>query len=265
MNDFMSGACTVTGGLEIVKGTLDDLRLLERYHYRDKLTSPYVAIYTMRDRNTRHGFGVFAPVAGVIVYTNPTLNCQMRDVATGGIFLGLSRRQRLEAINAKFRTISRVIIDPRYRGLSLASKLAAATMPMIGTDFVESQAVMGHVTQFFERAGMRPFYGKRPERVARLAEALGIVGISEEMFVEPTCVHEKIGQLERQEREFIERHFGDFLGLCKKWRNEPHSIKRTRKVLRAMTPRPVYYFWSKYENTNTYDQIDRTSPVGGAS
>ena len=245
MNCFSSETCTVTGALEIVKGTLGDLRSLERYHYRDKLTSPYVAIYTMRDRNTRHGFGVFEPVAGVIVYTNPTLNCQMRDVATGGIFRGLSRRHRQEAIGAKFRTISRVIIDPRYRGLSLASRLAAATMPMMGTEFVESQAVMGHVTGFFERAGMRPFYGKRPERVARLAEALGVVGISEERFVEPTWVHEEIGRLGRQEREFVERHFCDFLGLSKKWRKAPHSIERTRKVLRAMTPRPVYYLWAR--------------------
>lgn len=244
MNCITTEACSVTGGLEIVKGTLEDLRLLERYHYRDRLTSPYVAIYTIRDRNKRHGFGVFEPVAGVIVYTNPTLNCQMRDVATGGIFCGLSLSQRQEAICAKFRTISRVIIDPRYRGLSLASRLVAATMPMMGTEFVESQAVMGYVTGFFERAGMRPFYGKRPERVARLAEALGVVGISEEMFVEPTRVHEKIGQLGRQEREFIERHFCDFLGLSKKWRNATHSIDRTRKVLRAMTPRPVYYLWS---------------------
>ena len=247
MGQFYDHTCSVTDGLEIVAGTMDDLRSLERYHYRDKLTSPHVAIYTIRDSNRRHGFGLGSPVAGVVVYTNGMLHCQMRDVATGGIFRGLSIQNRLDIINAKFKSISRVIIDPRYRGLSLASWLVAETMPVVGSEFVESQAIMGHVSGFFERAGMRAFYGKRPERVSRMSEALSIVGVGEDIFFEPRCLHEKIEQLGAKERRFIEGELCEFLQPYKKWRNAEHSIERSSKVLRAMTPRPVYYLWKNKE------------------
>ena len=249
MGDFYDHTCSVTDGLEIVEGTLGDLRSLERYHYRDKLTSPYVAIYSIRDSNRGHGFGLCSPVAGVVVYTNPMLHCQMRDVATGGIFRGLSVRDRLDVINAKFKSISRVIIDPRYRGLSLASWLVAETMEAVGSEFVESQAIMGHVSGFFERAGMRGFYGKQTERVSRMYEAFSIVGISEDLFFGPGRLHEEIERLGAKERRFIESELGEFLQPYKRWRGAGHSIERSGKVLGAMTPRPVYYLWKNERKT----------------
>lgn len=243
MGHFYDHTCSVTDGLEIAGGTVDDLRSLERYHYRDKLRSPHVAIYTIRDSNRGHGFGLCSPVAGVIVYTNPMLHCQMRDVATGGIFRGLSVRDRLEIINTKFKSISRVIIDPRYRGLSLASWLVAETMEAVESEFVESQAIMGHVSGFFERAGMRAFYGKRPERVSRMSEALSIVGIGEDLFFDPGRLHAEIEQLGPRERGFVEDELREFLQPYKRWRSRGHSMERTSKILRGMTPRPVYYLW----------------------
>jgi predicted GNAT family N-acyltransferase len=64
------------------------------------------------------------------------------------------KKTRLSLINKNVVCITRVIIDPRFRGLGLASRLVRETMGQMGRPIVESAAVMGHVNPFFEKAGM---------------------------------------------------------------------------------------------------------------
>jgi len=237
------GECSITERLEVVAGRKADYDRLSHFHYRDGGLGPCAAVYVMRDNHPVRGRGG-ADIAGVIVYTMPAANLSLRNYATGGVFTGFGdKRVQLETVNRNVRCISRVIIEPRYRGLGLASRLVAETMGRLGVGVVESLAVMGNVSSFFERAGMTAYRGEPCLRNVRLAEALGMAGIGEEMFIDPRAVHEKIEGLGGEEANFIERQFDVFLQSFGKRRFMKRSAERTRYVLSRLTYRPVYYVW----------------------
>jgi len=108
--------CSVCENLQITPGCLDDYRLLARYHYLDARTGPASAIFTLRRPGGK------TPV-GVIVYSNAPVVLELRNIATAHVFAGLDRGTQLELINANIRRISRLVIEPRFRGLGLASRL----------------------------------------------------------------------------------------------------------------------------------------------
>jgi GNAT superfamily N-acetyltransferase len=241
--------CTVTKHLEIVRAGLAEYNYLGRFHYRQSpagLPGPHVAIYAMKDMYPARRR--FAPVVGVIVYTMPTAHVELRNVATGGLFCGFGdRRLQLQLVNKYIRRIARVIIEPRYRGLGLASRLVAETMPKLGVPFIEAMAVMGMVHPFFEKAGMKRYQAKPAARSVRLVEALGIMGIDEQELIDPQAIQDKFDSLAGCEAEFIERQMSDFLGAYGKAQSGrtagPPGIERTRYVLSKLTARPVYYIW----------------------
>ena len=83
--------------------------------------------------------------AGVIVYTMPAAGVEQRRVAVGDIFTGLDRRTQLSVINKNIRCISRVIIEPRFRGLSLAAELVRQTIARVNVPIIEALSVMGTI------------------------------------------------------------------------------------------------------------------------
>lgn len=234
--------CTVTKHLEIVRAGLAEYNYLSKFHYREAGSCPHAAIYAMKD--THPGRGRFAPVVGVIVYTMPAPHLELRNIATGGLFCGFGdRRLQLQMANKHIRCISRVIIEPRYRGLGLASRLVAETMGKLDMPIIEAMAVMGTVHPFFERAGMKRYQAKPAVRTAQLVEALGMVGISERELIDPRAVQDKIDSLSGRRAEFIERQIRKFLQSYGKRRQMEPGIERTRYVLSRLTARPVYYIW----------------------
>jgi len=239
------GKCTVTRYLEIVRAGPGEYDYLSRFHYRQSpagLPGPHVAIYAMKD--THPVRARFAPVVGVIVYTMPTAHAELRNVATGGMFCGFGdRRLQLQMANKYIRRIARVIIEPRYRGLGLASRLVAETMPKLGVGVIEAMAVMGQVHPFFEKAGMKRYEAKPAVRTAQLVEAMAMVGIGARQFIDPQAVQDMLDGLGPDEAEFIERQISRFLQSYGKRRQMEAGIERTRYVLSKLTARPVYYIW----------------------
>jgi hypothetical protein len=112
-------SCSVTKWLQIVRGCLDDYKKLAHYHYRDRRLTACAAVFAMRHRDE---------TIGVIVYSMPTPGAEFRNVATGNLFVGLDRATQMALVNKNIRCISRVIVEPRFRGLSLASRLVRETM-----------------------------------------------------------------------------------------------------------------------------------------
>jgi hypothetical protein len=180
---------------------------------------------------------------GVIAYRMPSPGLELRNVATGSLFAGLDNATRMAAINKNIRCISRVIIEPRFRGLGLAGRLARETMPKVNVPVIEAMAVMGLVNPFFERAGMTPFTAKVPARCVQLAEALSMVGIEQQKLIDPRKVQRKLDKLSKNKAEFIEGQIVRFLDSYGERRNIPPGLERTRFVLSKLTERPVYYIW----------------------
>ena len=227
-------SCSVTKKLQIVPGCLDDYKQLAHYHYRDSRLTAYAAVFAMR-------FG--DETIGVIVYTMPSPGLELRNIAMDNLFAGFDRPTQLALINKNIRRISRVIIEPRFRTLGLASRLVRETMPQINVPIIEAMAVMGKVNPFFEKAGMTAYTAKMPERCVQLLEALSMVGIEKEELIDSQKVQRKLEQLQGQRAEFIELQIKCFLASYGKRRNMAPGAERTRYILSKLTDRPVYYIW----------------------
>ncbi|MHC4460388.1 MAG: hypothetical protein ACYS30_03045 [Planctomycetota bacterium] len=229
-----SEKCSVCRKLRIVRGCLDDYKQLADYHYRDSRLTAYAAIFAMR-------FG--DETIGVIVYAMPNAGLELRNIATDNLFAGFDRSTQLALINKNIRRISRVIIEPRFRSLGLATRLVRETMPQMNVPIVEAMAVMGLVNPFFEKAGMKAYKAKMPARCEQLAEALSMVGIEKDLLIDPQKAQERLSQLKGAEAEFIKLQMRNFLQSYGKRRQMQPGPERTRFVLSKLTLRPVYYIW----------------------
>ena len=108
----------------------------------------------------------------VLVASMPTLNGRWRAIAWPGEYDTPDKRANARRLNDEVRVISRVIVDPRYRGLGLAVQLVRAYLEDAVTLRTEALAAMAHACPFFERAGMRRIELPPSKADAKLARAL---------------------------------------------------------------------------------------------
>ncbi|MEL6499132.1 MAG: hypothetical protein AAF937_03355 [Planctomycetota bacterium] len=148
------------------RGARADLDTLAPLHYR--AGPPATIDRIVRAIDTEHD-----ALAGVLVTSRPTLNGSWRKPAWGGAFATGDRSTDAQRINAQLRTISRVIVDPRFRGLGVGSGLVRHYLAEPATRCTEAITALGGVCPFFERAGMRPVAIPRQTRHTRLLRALG--------------------------------------------------------------------------------------------
>jgi hypothetical protein len=230
--------CSVIEKLQIVPGGFEDYKKLARFHYRDSRPGAYTAIFAIKIVKA-----LSTEPVGVIVYTMPSAGAELRNVATDNFFAGFDNRTRLSLINKNIRCISRVIIEPRFRGLGLASRLVRETMPEVDVPIIEAMAVMGLVNPFFEKAGMKAFTANMPRRCVQLVEAFSMVGVEKEELIDSEEVQGKLARLGQREGEFIESEIRHFLQSYGERRYERAGLERTGFVLSKLTFRPVYYIW----------------------
>ncbi len=226
--------CTVTKRIRIVEGTLADYKTLSRFHYRDSRLGPFKKIFAAKLGNE---------TAGVIVYSMPTPSCHLRNVATGNYFIGLDRRSLIALVNRTVRTISRVIVEPRFRGLGLAVQLVRDTMPLVNVSMVEALAVMGHANPFFEKAGMKAYTAPLSAQCVQMKEAFSLIGFDDTLAVDAWAAQQHIEGLSQGKRLFIEREIKRFLAGYGKRKHMPAGLERTQFILSKLTDRPVYYIW----------------------
>ena len=146
----------------IEPGTIRDYHAFEDLHYRGRRP---VAIDQVLLATSAEG------VAGVLVVTRPVLNTAWRHAAWPGPQWA-DRRAAAAFVNEHVRRIARVVVDPRMRGLGVACSLVRAYLSAPRTSHTEAVASMGHISPFFERAGMRAVRAPLPKRHTLLAEQL---------------------------------------------------------------------------------------------
>lgn len=234
--------CSILSKLKIVEGKSSDYKRLACFHYRSSNIGPYKKIFAIKPvRELRHFIG--SEVVGVIVYGMAGLDVGLRNAATGNMLAGLDIKTRAELINKNFRCITRVIIEPRFRGLGLGSWLVRETLAKADVPIVEALAVMGAVNGFFEKAGMKAYKGGESRRCAQMKEALGVVGITDDEFADAELVNEKLDKLPEQQKAFVENQIYQFIDRYGKKELVNNSIARMRFVLSKLTDRAIYYIW----------------------
>lgn len=156
---------TLDPGVRIVPGDPRDYAALERFHYR--AGRPATCVRTLCAESDIDG-----SLAGVLLVSMPTLNARWRPLLWGDRFRSGDKRRDAKAINDSLRTISRVVVDPRYRGLGVATLLVRAYLAQPLTQATEAVAAMGWVCPFFQCAGMRAVNLPPRENDAKLARDL---------------------------------------------------------------------------------------------
>lgn len=124
-------------------------------------------------------------VVGVLVVSRPVLNGPWRARAWRELFgRELLPRENAQRVNAMLRTISRVVVEPRWRGLGVASAMLGAYLRDPATPLTETIASMGRWHPLFERAGMRRVVLARSRRDRVLGVALRERGLEAWRLVE---------------------------------------------------------------------------------
>lgn len=235
--------------LQIVEGSIEDYRRLSAYHYRDCRLGPYSDIFAIKGVG-KLGTKMRGSPAGVIVYSMPPAGLELRNIALGGILNGMDMDSRFRFINKNIRTISRVIIEPRFRSIGLAEKLVRETMERVEVPVIEALAVMGKVNNFFERAGMTAYEGPVQKRCVKMIEAFDFAGISEKDLIDAEVVQKKIETLPPDLQGLIDKQMVRFLQCYGKRRKMQPGIERTRFVLSRLGARPIYYIKIKHQKSN---------------
>ncbi len=135
-------------------GNINDYHALKHHHY---IQSHPVSIAQI-NRAIRH-----CPVtqtqtlAGILVVAYPTLNSAHRDRAWPNRYTTKNKSKNAHRVNTELRRIARVIIDPRSRGLGIASTLVRNYLANPLTQATEAIAAMGSINPFFKAAGMTQY------------------------------------------------------------------------------------------------------------
>ncbi|RNC80405.1 MAG: hypothetical protein ED559_00905 [Phycisphaera sp.] len=162
---FNESGFPTLSNITLGEGTKEAYHSLARLHYRTK--SPATLERIICATCQRSG-----ELAGVLVTSRPTLNAAWRSIAWPGVFDQGTKPDRAKRINEELRTISRVIIDQRFRGLGIAKRLVRSYIDRPDTRYTEAVAAMGAISPFLERAGMRAVIIPEHHRDRRLRDLL---------------------------------------------------------------------------------------------
>lgn len=160
---------TLPEGARIEVGTGADYARLAHHHYR--AGPPATMVHVLRA-------SIDGMLAGVLVVSMPARNASWRGIAWPDLLCGPDRREDLRQLNTHVRCISRVIVEPRFRGLGLGFGLVRAYLHTPLTGRTEAIASMGGFCGFFARAGMHAIPLPPPPGDERLLEALRACGMS---------------------------------------------------------------------------------------
>jgi GNAT superfamily N-acetyltransferase len=233
--------CSLHNKLEIVRGDMGDYEQFVCYHYRGERPASVKAVFIARHKAAMGS--LHQKPVGAIVYAMPVPRVELRHVATGNLFKGLDRQTQLALLNRNIRCIARVVIEPRFRGIGLATRLVRETMPQMDVPIVEAVGVMPLVNPFLEKAGMKVFAPRLRLEHIELVEALSTAGIEEDTLIDPAGVQNRLDALPQSVADFIETRVRRFLKSHGTRRTMPPGIERTRYVLSKLTERPAYHIW----------------------
>ncbi|MBX3392513.1 MAG: hypothetical protein KF787_07685 [Phycisphaeraceae bacterium] len=222
--------------LRVEPGQMDDFASLEPFHYRPSRPATFSRILRIVDPGS--GRGASPTLAGVMVVSFPALWATWRRSAAPGLFDSVESARNPVLVNRLVRTISRVIIDPRYRGLGAASQLVRAYLSSPCTPVTEAVTSMGRYHPLFESAGMTRFDPPTPPRHQRLEAALAGMGIRASDLIDLSRASLLIRDSRVAEALAVWHRRGR--GSARRWRSRP-MIEVAVLAGTALAARPVGY------------------------
>ncbi|MEM6505827.1 MAG: GNAT family N-acetyltransferase [Planctomycetota bacterium] len=238
----------------IEQGCRADYLALKRHHYRPGNPMTMMRILAIREHAPTASDRFLSravtprPIA-VLVESLPALSCRLRDEALGGRYGYLRPKPRSQLLNQELRCISRVIVDPRYRGMGLAVRLVRHALQTAATRYTEMIAVMGRINPFPQRAGMTPYERPPLEAEQRALAALRYAGVEPAALAMPTQVQRRIGSLPNATQQLVTRELHRWYRTAggRGVRTSPCLIGLLDTARHSLLANPVYYL---KENTH---------------
>lgn len=156
--------------VEIGEGAWDEYAGLACFHYRAGRPATVAKVLAARSGGE---------VIGALVVSAPTLNGVWRRLAWGDRYSRGDRRECAARLNEEVRCVSRVVVEPRWRGVGIARALVRAYLDDALTARTEAVAAMGVACPFFERAGMRAHRIEAGRRDARVLDVFAHLGLED--------------------------------------------------------------------------------------
>lgn len=235
--------------LRLRRGSLADYAVLAEHHYKARKPATAPRVLLLEDRRpTVVGRFLSRPdetrVVAVLVESLPSLSCRMRDWALRDRYGGhLAPRPRAMLLNAEVRCISRVVVDPAWRGLGLAVRLVQEALADPTTRYTEALAAMGKVNPFFARAGMTAYPRPAHAHDARFTAALGRLGLDAHDLATLEATWQKLEKLSDTERAWLFKELYRWYRL-NAGRSAVHETDPRQQLIVArerLLLEPVYY------------------------
>jgi ABC-type transport system involved in cytochrome c biogenesis ATPase subunit/GNAT superfamily N-acetyltransferase len=241
--------CSLTREMHIEEGTTADYKALNIFHYRSSRLPPPRKIFTLkRGQET----------CGVIVYSHPPPTMFGRSLVWKGT---------LQQLQKEVSTITRVIVHPKYRSVGLGTKIVKETLPLAGTPYVETLAVMAKYNPFFEKAGMKKIAESKPNQHLKKAieklEALGfkpytltdqkqtlgrIKEISKKEIIKILIELSEKGAIPRKRILSASKAYPSHMEFREKIEKlSDEELAKVLKRLSFLTQTKVYLFWAKLD------------------
>jgi GNAT superfamily N-acetyltransferase len=223
--------------LRLRKATPGDYALLRRFHYAPG--SPGLILRSFAFDDTAGGARY--PIA-VIIYSRPTLNCRGRNLACSGYFAKIvDPKARALSINRNIARLSRLIVHPAYRGLGLASRMLAESLPLAGRPLIEAASVMSGFGTLFEKNGFHRVAAKPDRETENLLGALREAGLGLEPLWNPGGFLEDLPRLPERKRTQIIRASRRFMSRYRSKRLDCSTHAAAEAVERVRTGGSYYW------------------------
>lgn len=221
-------------------GDMRDYAGLAGAHYRAERPARPVQALVARLRDDPSG-----EIAGVLVVAHPTLNSPVREIAWPGRYSTGDRAADARRVNREIRTLARCVVDPRVRGLGIATELVRAYLREPLTVRTEAVGAMAEMSGFFERAGMTRHALPVREPDARLLDALAHAGVEDWRLAQGRIALERA--IEGSSAAFVERElraWANWGRAHRRWADSPLEELFLR-ACRFVACRPVGFTYER--------------------
>lgn len=228
--------------LETVPGTLDDYYALSRYHYRTESIEPVTKIYKIRARDPQRD--AFPDPLAVVVYRMPIPCLRARDRATDGFFHGpTTKSDRLKLVNKNIRYLARLIVDPRFRRLGIATKLLDESLLTQKIPIVETLIPLDWTNKMFQKVGFELHYIEAPEWYNRFTDFLKHLGFDDWDQLLPETLYKRLECLQLEGFDHIEKEIKALIKHFRHRKDMPHSLERCEFLLSKISFPQAYLIW----------------------
>lgn len=232
----------ITDCLEILPATLADYHKLAEYHYRTEPIKPVTQIYKICGKKPHRN--AFPNPIAIIVYRQPIPELRPRTTATKGFFhQPAGKSDRLKLVNQKIQYIARLIVDPRFHKLGLATWLLKDTLERQTIPIVETLTPIDFTNKIFQKAGFKLYQTPAPPWYHRFTDALLSLGLTEESLSNPLAVQSRLDRLSPDQTKHIERQIHLFMHHYRHRDNMPRDINRTKFFISKIPYPHAYLIW----------------------